>query len=67
MKTLFGFLVIVSLIVTVLFLLSGVMGMLRGSDFNKKYSNLLMLGRIVSQAVTVVLMLSYFLLFRGSS
>ena len=64
MQTLFGALVILSLVVTVGFLLTGVSGMLRSSEFNKKYGNVLMRGRVISQAVTVLLMVLYFLLFR---
>ncbi len=64
MQTLFFVLVILSLIVTVGFLLSGVSGMLRSSEFNKKYGNVLMRGRVISQAVTVLLLVLYFLLFR---
>ncbi|MBM3507433.1 MAG: hypothetical protein FJX64_06880 [Alphaproteobacteria bacterium] len=67
MRTLFQLLIGLSLIVTVGFLLSGVFGMLRASDFNKKYGNALMRGRVISQAVTVLLILLYFVLFvRGA-
>ena len=64
MQTVFFVLVIVSLVVTVGFLLTGVSGMLRSSDFNQKYGNVLMRGRIISQAVTVLLLVLYFVLFR---
>ncbi len=56
-------LIIVSLIVTLGFLLSGVLGMLRDSQFNKTHGNTLMRGRIISQAVTIALLLVYFLLY----
>ena len=36
--------------------------MLRGSDFNKKYSNIIMRARVGSQATTILLMLLYFFL-----
>jgi hypothetical protein len=48
------------LITTVLVLLAGVLGMLRGKEFNSKYSNILMRARVGSQAVTILLMLTYF-------
>ncbi len=64
METLFFVLVILSLVVTVGFLLSGVSGMLRSSEFNKKYANVMMRGRVISQAVTVLLLVLYFVLFR---
>jgi inner membrane protein involved in colicin E2 resistance len=63
MELVFRLLVVLSLIVTVGFLFSGVLGMLRGSDFNQKYGNVMMRGRVISQGVTVVLMVLYFLLF----
>ena len=63
MKTLLTALVVLSLIVTLGFLLSGVVGMLKGSDFNQQYGNHMMRGRVISQAVTVLLLIAYFLLY----
>ena len=60
MKSVVGVLVVVALIVTLLVLLSGVLGMLKGSEFNKKYSNVLMRARVGSQAVTILLMVLYY-------
>ena len=60
MKSVVGVLVVVALIVTLLVLLSGVLGMLKGSEFNKSYSNVLMRARVGSQAVTILLMVLYF-------
>jgi hypothetical protein len=37
--------------------------MLRGSEFNHKYGNAMMRGRVISQAVTVALLLTYFLMY----
>ena len=62
MKSVVGVLVVVALIVTLLVLLSGVVGMLKGNDFNKKYSNIIMRARVGSQATTILLMLLYFFL-----
>jgi hypothetical protein len=62
MKSVVGVLVIIALITTLLVLLAGVLTMLRGRDFNKKYSNILMWARVGSQAVTILLMLLYFFL-----
>lgn len=63
MQNLFIALIILSLIVTLGFLASGVLGMLRGSEFNTRYGNLMMRGRVASQAITVALLLAYFLLY----
>jgi len=60
MKSVVGVLVVVALIMTLLVLLSGVLGMLKGSEFNKKYSNVLMRARVGSQAVTILLMVLYY-------
>lgn len=60
MKSVLGVLVVVALVTTVLVLLSGVVAMLRGKEFNKKYGNVLMRARVGSQAVTILLMLAYF-------
>jgi hypothetical protein len=60
MKCVVGVLVVVALIVTLLVLLSGVLGMLKGGEFNKKYSNVLMRARVGSQAVTILLMVLYY-------
>lgn len=60
MKSTLGVLVIVALITTVLVLLTGVFGMLRGKEFNTKYGNILMRARVGSQAVAILLMLAYF-------
>ena len=52
-------LVMVGLGVTLLVLVVGVLGMLRGGAFNKKYGNVMMRARVISQAVTVLLMMVY--------
>lgn len=52
-------LVIIGLAVTLGVLLTGVLGMLRGGTFNQKYGNHLMRARVISQAVTVLLMMVY--------
>lgn len=61
MKPVLGVLVFVALAATLLVLLTGVLSMLRGRAFNDKYGNLLMRARVSTQAVTVMLMLAYFL------
>ena len=54
-------LVVIALVATLGILLTGVFGMLRGSEFNKKYGNIMMRARIASQGITVLLLLVYFL------
>jgi hypothetical protein len=60
MKTVLGYLVVIALITTLLVLISGVLTMVRGREFNEKYSNIMMRARVGSQAVTILLMLAYF-------
>ena len=60
MKSFLGVLVVIALGATVLALLTGVVSMMRGREFNEKYGNLLMRARVGSQAVTILLMLAYF-------
>ena len=62
MKSVVGFFVVIALVTTLLVLISGVVAMLRGREFNEKYSNILMRARVGSQAVTILLMLLYFFL-----
>ncbi len=60
MQSLLGYLVVVALAATAGVLLVGLIGMMRGGDFNKKYGNHMMRARIISQASTVILLLAYF-------
>ena len=60
MKTLIGALVIVALAATLLVMGAGMVSMVRGGDFNKRYGNLLMRGRVISQATTVALLALWF-------
>jgi hypothetical protein len=56
----------VSLAAVLLVLGLGVVSMLRGGEFSRKYSNQLMRARIASQAVTVILLVLFFVVSRGS-
>ncbi len=55
-------LVVVAVIVVALILVAGVVAMMRGGEFNRKYGNRLMRARLVAQAVAVVLVLVAFFL-----
>lgn len=52
---LIGFMMVVVLCV----LAVGVFGMLRGTEYNKKYGNRLMRLRVITQAITIVLFAIY--------
>lgn len=49
--------VLIALLVTVGILLTGVVGMARGGEFNKKYGNKLMRMRVIAQFTALMLML----------
>ncbi len=55
-------LVVVAVIVVALILVAGVVAMMRGGEFNRKYGNRLMRARLEAQAVAVVLVLVAFFL-----
>jgi hypothetical protein len=60
MQTVIGYLLALSLIVTLLVLVVGLIGMARGGDFNTRYNNIIMRARIGTQAFTVLMFIAYF-------
>ena len=60
MQTVIGYLLALSLIVTLLVLVVGLIGMARGGDFNTRYNNIIMRARIGTQAFTVLMFVAYF-------
>ena len=54
-------LVIISLLITVGILFTGIFSMLRGGEFNRRNSNRLMQARVISQAVTIGFLALWFL------
>lgn len=52
-------LAIIAFISAVGFLLIGAGGFAKGGEFNRKYSNKMMRGRIISQALAVMLIVAY--------
>ncbi len=65
LQTILRVLIGVSLASVLAVLGAGVLSMLRGGEFNRKYSNQLMRARIASQAVTVLLFVLFFVVTRG--
>jgi hypothetical protein len=59
------YLVGLSLVAVVVTLFSGLIGMLVGGDFDRRYGNKLMRARVATQAVTLVLFVLYMLLTRA--
>ena len=64
-RTIYPYLVGLSLAAVLAVLFAGLVAMARGGDFGKKYSNKLMRVRVITQAVAILLLVSYFLLIRG--
>ncbi len=58
-------LVVVALVGTLIVLLSGVVVMTRGGEFNRKWGNKLMRARVAMQALAIALLFALFLLNRG--
>ena len=60
-------LILIAMIGVAGFLLVGVLGMVRGGEFNRKYGNLLMRGRILSAVALVILFAIGYFVRRGGS
>mgnify|MGYP001210450862 CR=1 FL=1 len=58
-------LVALACLVVVVVLMTGIGGMARGGEFNRKYANKIMRYRIIAQAVAIALIVLYVLLRRG--
>jgi hypothetical protein len=56
-----GYLTIAAMVVTAVILVVGIVGFYRGGDFNRRYGNVLMRARVVSQGVTLVLLVLFLL------
>jgi hypothetical protein len=56
-----GYLTIAAMIVTAVILTVGIVGYYRGGEFNRRYGNVLMRARVVSQGVTLVLLVLFLL------
>ena len=57
MTEIFFILMGVAMFITVAVLTAGIIGMMRGSEFNAKYSNVLMRWRIIAQFIAVLMFL----------
>lgn len=57
-------LIIFVMLLVVIILFTGIIGFVRGGEFNRKYGNKLMRARIIAQAIAVVLIL-IFIALRG--
>ncbi len=58
-------LLVVALVATLGVLGAGIVSMLRGGEFNRRYGNKLMQARVAMQAVAVALLALLFLMGRG--
>ena len=64
LKSIVAVLIAISLVVTLLVLFSGIFNMFRGSEFNRRYGNHMMRARVISQGITILLLIVYFSFFR---
>jgi len=58
-------LIIAALAATAIVLIAGVIAMLRGGEFNRKYGNKLMRARVAAQAFVIALLFVLYLINRG--
>ncbi len=58
-------LIIAALAATVIVLIAGVIAMLRGGEFNRKYGNKLMRARVAVQVLAIALLFVLYLINRG--
>lgn len=56
-----GYLTIAAMLITAVILIVGIVGFYRGGEFNRRYGNVLMRARVVSQGVTLVLLVLFLL------
>ena len=63
-EAVFPMLIIIALIAVLIVLGIGVIAMLRGGDFNRRYGNKLMRLRVLLQALAVILILLFVALFQ---
>ncbi len=65
MKSLLFALIVAALIAVLAVLTVGVVAMLRGGEFNRRYGNKLMRARVAMQALAIALVFALYLLNRG--
>ncbi len=65
MDTALTALIVLGLGATLVVLGVGVVSMLRGGEFNRRYGNKIMRARVVAQGVTILLILLAFVLLKG--
>jgi len=63
-EAVFPMLIIIALIAVLIALAIGVIGMLRGGDFNRRYGNKLMRLRVLLQALAIILIILFVFLFQ---
>ncbi len=65
MKSLLFALIVAALIAVLAVLTVGIVAMLRGGEFNRRYGNKLMRARVAMQALAIALVFALYLLHRG--
>ncbi len=54
-------LLVIALVATLAVLAAGMIAMMRGGEFNKKYGNILMRARVAVQALAIAILLALFM------
>ncbi len=55
-------LLVIALVTTLAVLAAGMLAMMRGGEFNKKYGNILMRARVAVQALAIAILLALFMI-----
>ena len=62
-KAVFPMLIVIALIAVLIVLAIGIVGMIRGGEFNRLYGNKLMRLRVTTQAIAILLIVLFVVLF----
>ncbi len=62
-KAVFPMLIVIALIAVLIVLAIGIVGMIRGGEFNRLYGNKLMRLRVTMQAIAILLIVLFVVLF----
>ncbi len=63
-EAVFPMLIVIALLTVLIVLAIGIIGMLKGGQFNQRYGNKLMRLRVICQGIAIILIILFVILFR---
>ena len=63
-EAIFPMLIVIALLTVLIVLAIGIIGMLKGGQFNQRYGNKLMRLRVICQGIAIILIILFVILFR---